>query len=418
MVEALSWHPSKDITKTWGEELIRKKIILCVTGSAAAFYCPEIARRLMRHGAEVYAVMSSMSQKIIHPHLMEWATGNPPVTELTGRIEHISLLNQRGEQADIVLVAPATANTINKMASGVADGPVTALAHAALGAGIPIIVAPAMHQTLYVNTLTLENIEKLRGMGVELVGPRREEGIAKMANVEDIVEAVIYKLSDKDFSGLKFLVTAGPTREPIDPIRVISNRSSGKQGVALAYEARRRGAEVTLIYGPGAARAPSSIKVVSVDTTEEMFEATLSELRSTRYDVAIAAAAMADYTPEEPSAVKIQSATVKELGLRLRATPKLIDEVKRVSPETLLVAFKAEHNVSDEELVERGYERLKSSGADLIVVNDVARDGVGFQVETNEVFIVDGDRNVVHVPLSRKGKVAVEILNCVKKLLK
>ncbi len=244
-----------------------------------------------------------------------------------------------------------------------------------------------------------------------------EEGKAKIADIEEIVEAVIYRLSEKDLSDLKILVTAGPSKEPIDPIRVITNRSSGKQGLALAYEARRRGAVVTLVYG-GSICPPSKVKTLRVETTREMVDATMTELESVEYDVVLAAAALADYGPQKPFETKIQSATIKELTLKLRATPKLIDEVKRVTPETLLVAFKAEYNVSDDELIEKGYERLKSSGADLIVVNDVAREGVGFQVDTNEIFIVNKKKEVFHISISPKKIIAREILNHVKRLLR
>lgn len=408
-------HPSKDIVGTLGQELMGNKVALCVTGSISAYQCPELARRLMRHGAEVYTFMSPTSQNIIHPNLMEWASGNPVITELTGKIEHIALSDP--DEISLVLVAPASANTINKIASGIADTAPTALVHAALGLKLPVIIVPAMHESLYKNLVLLENINKLRGIGVEFVGPKVEEGKAKIADIEEIVEAVIYRLSEKDLSDLKILVTAGPSKESIDPIRVITNRSSGKQGLALAYEARRRGAVVTLVYG-GSICPPSKVKTLRVETTREMVNVTMTELESVEYDVVLAAAALADYGPEKPFETKIQSATVKELTLKLRTTPKLIDEVKRVTPETLLVAFKAEYNVSDDELIEKGYERLKSSGADLIVVNDVAREGVGFQVDTNEIFIVDKKKEVFHIPISPKKIIAREILNHVKRLLR
>ncbi|MDH5783830.1 MAG: bifunctional phosphopantothenoylcysteine decarboxylase/phosphopantothenate--cysteine ligase CoaBC, partial [Candidatus Bathyarchaeota archaeon] len=197
-------HPSKDIMQTRGAELKEKRIVLCITGSVAAVQCPEIARQLMRHGAEVFAVMSPMAQKIIHPYLMEWATGNPVVTELTGKIEHVALAGEHDNKADLILVAPATANTISKIAAGIDDTTVTSVASTAFGSKIPIVIVPAMHESMYKHPILDENIKKLKGLGVVFVGPRIEEEKAKIAETEEILEVVISKLSaSKDFDGMK-----------------------------------------------------------------------------------------------------------------------------------------------------------------------------------------------------------------------
>jgi len=289
-------HPSKDIMQTRGTELNEKRIVLCITGSVAAVQCSEIARQLMRHGAEVFAVMSPMAQKIIHPYLMEWATGNPVVTELTGKIEHVALAGEHDNKADLILVAPATANTISKIASGIDDTTVTSVASTAFGSKIPIVIVPAMHESMYRHPILDENVKKLRALGIEFVGPRVEEGKAKIAETEEILEVVIGKLSaSKDFAGRKILVTAGPTLEYIDPVRVITNKSSGLMGVEVTREALLRGAEVTLIYGPGTATPPDEARVVSVETTKEMYEAVVSELKSQKYDAVIATAAASDW---------------------------------------------------------------------------------------------------------------------------
>ena len=411
-------HPSKDIIGARGSELRNRKIVLCITGSVAAVKSPEIARELMSHGAEVYPVMTAMAQKIIHPNLMEWATGNPVVTELTGKVEHVALAGDHAEKADLVLVAPATANTISKIASGIDDTPVTSLVSAAFGSKIPIIIVPAMHESMYKHPILTENIEKLKSIGVEFVGPKIEEGKAKIADVEDIVNAVIRKLAySKDLLGKKVLVTAGPTLEYIDPIRVITNKSSGKMGVAIAEEALYRGAEVTLIYGRGAVPPPAGVRVIRVETTEEMYDALMEELRTQKHDIVIAAAAAADFTPEKPIERKISTRNTHELILKLKPTPKIIEAVKQISPNTFLVAFKAEHGLSDDEMIESAYQTLKAANADLIVANDVSRQGVGFDADTNEVFIIDKDRNVIHIPLTTKREVAEKLLdNIVKKL--
>lgn len=415
----MSTHPSKDIAGTKGDELKGKHVALCITGSVAAVQCPEIARTLMRHGAEVFAVMSPMAQKIIHPYLMEWATGNAVVTELTGKIEHVALVGEHPKTADLVLVAPATANTISKIACGIDDTTVTSVVSTAFGSNVPIIIVPAMHQSMYNHPILTENIRKLNALGVEFVGPRIEEGKAKIAETKDILDAVTRRLAVKqDFAGMKVLVTAGSTVEHIDPVRVITSRSSGRMGVAIVEEALSRGAEVTLVYGLGKAVPPLGALVISVETTEQMLEAVVSELESKKYDVVIAVAAAADWTVEKPYSYKVSTHKLRSLDLRLKPTRKIIDYVKKVSPKTFLVAFRAEYKLSKKDLIESGYKRLLGADADLIVVNDVGKKGVGFGTETNEVFIVDKEKKVVHIPLAPKREVARKILDVVNEKIK
>ncbi len=412
-------HPSKDIVGSKSSILKDRKIALCITGSVAAVKCPEIARELMRQGAEVYAVMSTMAQKIIHPHLMEWATGNHVVTELTGKIEHVMLAGEGVSKADLVLVAPATANTISKIACGIDDTPVTTVASTAFGSGIPIMVVPAMHESMYRHPVVTENVRNLQSLGVKFVGPRFEEEKAKIAETKEIVEAVIRRLTvKKDLTKRKILVTAGPTFEYIDPIRVITNKSSGKMGVAIVEEALSRGAEVMLVYGPGTAIPPVGTKIISVETSQEMHEAVVSELKSKKYDVVIAVAAVADWAPEKKYEYKVPTSIETELRVKLKPTPKIIDAVKKVSPDTFLVAFRAEYDLSDEELIQSAYKRLNKAKADLIAANDTGRKGVGFAYDTNEVFIVDANKKVVHVPLATKREVAKRLFDVIVNKLK
>jgi len=407
-------HPSKDIVGSKSNLLKERKIALCITGSVAAVKCPEIARELMRHGAEVYAVMSAMAQKIIHPYLMEWATGNPVVTELTGKIEHVMLAGEFPDKVDLVLVAPATANTISKIACGIDDTPVTTVVSTAFGSNIPIMVVPAMHESMYRHPVVTENVRKLQSLGVEFVGPRVEEGKAKIAEIKEIVETVIRRLTvKKDLVKRKVLVTAGPTLEYIDPVRVIANKSSGKTGITIAEEALSRGAEVTLVYGPGTAIPPLGAKIVSVETSQEMYDAVVSELKLKKYDVVIAAAAVADWTPDKKYGYKVPTSIETGLTVKLKPTPKIIDAVKKVSPDTFLVAFRAEANLSDEELIESAYKRLKKAKADLITANDIGRKDVGFAYDTNEVFIVDTNKKVVHVSLATKREVAKRLFDVI-----
>ena len=410
----MSTHPSKDIVGTKGKKLKGKRIVLCITSSVAAVQCPEIARTLMRHGAEVFAVMSPMAQKIIHPYLMEWATGNAVTTELTGKIEHVALVGEHPKKADLVLVAPATANTISKIACGIDDTTVTSVVSTAFGSNTPIIIVPAMHESMYNHPILTENIKKLKVLGVEFIGPRIEEKKAKIAETKEIVDVIIRELAVKqDFSELRVLVTAGPTVEYIDPIRVVANRSSGKKGVAIVEEALNRGAEVILIYGLGKATPPPDARVISVETTEQMREAVVSELKSKKYDVAIGVAAAADWTVEKPYSHKVSTHNLHSLDLKLKPTEKIVNCVKKVSPNTFLVVFRAEYKLPKKELIESAYKRLLEADADLIVANDVSKKGVGFGTDTNEVFIVDGKKNVVHVPLAPKREVARKILDVI-----
>ncbi|MFP3951101.1 MAG: bifunctional phosphopantothenoylcysteine decarboxylase/phosphopantothenate--cysteine ligase CoaBC [Candidatus Bathyarchaeia archaeon] len=408
-------HTSKSIIGSKSSILSGKKLVLCVTGSVAAIKSPEIARELMRQGAEVFCVMSPMSQRIIHPDMLEWSTGNPVVTELTGEIEHVTYAGEHEERADLILVAPSTANTIGKVASGIDDPPVTTLLTTGIGAGIPVIIAPAMHSSMYNHPIVMENIEKLEEIGIKVLMPRIEEEKAKIPGTDDIVQSVIYELtSNKMLRGKKVIITGGPTRVYLDAFRYITNPSSGKTGVALAERALNSGAEVTLVYGPGSAKPPSNVKIINVETTEEMLNAVISELESTNYDVAILSAAVADYGPREREISKTPS-KMEKWSLKLYPLPKIIERVKEVAPEIYLVGFKAEYEVSDEELIERSKNRMEEADIDLMVANDVSRTGIGFGTDKNEVFIITSENQVIHIPITDKYNIADRILEIISK---
>lgn len=375
--------PLKDIKFSRGRELEGRKVVLCVTGSVASIEVPALARELMRHGADVSAVMSESAERLVRPETLEWATGNPVVRKLTGKTEHVRLAGEWDGRADLVLVAPCTANTLSKMALGIDDTPVTTLASMALGGGIPLVVCPAAHEPMYRNPAVASNMARLRERGVEFVGPRFDEGKAKMATVGEIVDASIRKLAAQDFRGRKVVVTGGPTVEFIDPVRVITNLSSGKMGVALAREAWARGAEVSYVYGGGL--APSTyIKSRRVLTTAEMRGAVLDELKQ-GCDVFIMAAAPADYAPDfmAPGKIKTRKGT---LTLRLVPTSKIIDEVRERWPKLFMVAFKAETAPSKTKLAKAAKRFFNESGANMVVANDVSR-GKGFGTDMNSILI-------------------------------
>ncbi|HJU33887.1 MAG TPA: bifunctional phosphopantothenoylcysteine decarboxylase/phosphopantothenate--cysteine ligase CoaBC [Nitrososphaera sp.] len=407
-------HPSKDIFGTQGAELEGKKIVLCITGSVAAYRAIDLARLLMRHGADVHAVMTeSTAAVLLNPEMMKWATGNDVVTKLTGDLEHVMLADYG--MSDLIVVYPCTANTLGKVAAGIDDSPVTSILSVALGSNIPIVVAPAMHEAMYENTIVQQNVSKLKEYMI-FIEPKMEAGKAKVADPENILNAVISVLSNKTvLSGKRVLVTAGSTIEHIDPIRVITNLSSGKMGIAIAQKAQWMGATVTLIYGHGTLN-PVGGKIVRVSTGEEMHNAVLYELSSDSYDIAIMTAAVADFTPAKKSDKKIDTHLGK-VELSLVPTRKIIDEVKNKSKDIFLVAFKADYSVSDSDLIEKAYRKLKDSHADIVVANDMGRKGSEPGSDKNEVLIVDKTKNVIHLAPRSKVEVAQRLLELVAELL-
>ncbi|HEY7080590.1 MAG TPA: bifunctional phosphopantothenoylcysteine decarboxylase/phosphopantothenate--cysteine ligase CoaBC [Nitrososphaeraceae archaeon] len=411
-------HPSKDIIASSGVELLDRKIVLCITGSIAAYKAVDLARLLMRHGAEVYPVMSETSSSmLINSELMKWATGNEVVTKLTGKLEHISLADYGA--SDLVIVYPCTANTIGKMANGIDDTSVTSILSVAVGANIPVIICPAMHESMFQNKLILANVLKLKQIGINFLEPNLIEGKAKVADLESVVSFVIKKLErisrNSWFDSKKVLVTAGGTVEYIDPLRVISNLSSGKTGISIAREAERRGADVTLIFGHGSTNAEGlrRARIINVDTSNDMLDAVTRELSSSDYDVGIFAAAVSDYTPADKSNVKLKS-DFSYFDLRLSTTKKIIDEVRELSKKIFSVGFKAEYNIPPPVLIQKAYERLKKARCDIMVANDVGIDGSRIGSDTIETHIVDTNKNVIHTPIQDKPMFAKLLLDIIE----
>jgi phosphopantothenoylcysteine decarboxylase/phosphopantothenate--cysteine ligase len=408
-------HPSKDIIGSEGSELKDKKIVLCITGSVAAYRGIDLARLLMRHGADVHAVMTeSTASMLLNPEMMKWATGNDVVTKLTGNLEHIMLADYG--MSDLIIAYPCTANTVGKMVAGIDDTPVTSILSVALGSKIPIIVAPAMHGAMYENMFFQQNVSKLREH-VTFIEPKMEGGKAKLAEPEQVLDVAISILSSgAPLSGKRVLVTAGSTVEYIDPIRVMTNLSSGKMGLAIAQEAQRMGATVTLVYGHGTQEA-STGKVIRVSTGEEMYKAVVSELSFKKHNIAIMAAAVSDFTTEKKAYKKIDTKAGK-IELSFVATRKIIDEVKKKSKDTFLVAFKADHDVPDSVLIEKAYKKLQECNADIIVANDLGRKGSEAGSDKNEVFIVDKNKKVLHLLPEGKAQVARKLLELVAESVK
>ena len=268
-----------------------------------------------------------------------------------------------------------------------------------------------MHASMYKHSIVLENIDKLQKHGIEVLMPRFEEGKAKIPGTAEIVHAVIVKLNvKKDLVGKRVLVTGGPTRAYLDAFRYITNPSSGKMGVALAQNALDRGAEVTLVYGPGSAKPPVGVNVINIMGTDDMLEAVQGELASKKYDTAILSAAAADYGASDRKMEKTPSGK-DEWTIELKPLPKVIENVKKVDTNVFLVGFKAEYDLTNEKLIQRSYDRMVEAGMDLIVANDVSRKNAGFGTDTNEVFIIDTEKQVKHVSMASKYDVASKILD-------
>lgn len=416
------YRPTRDIYCTEGEELVGTRIVLCVTGSVAAYKAIDVARLMVKHGAEVYAVMSHGTSRIfLSQEMMKWATGNDVVTELTGNLEHISLANR--DTTDIVIVYPCTANTVGKLASGIDDTVVTSVLTVALGSNIPIVICPAMHEAMYYNKIIQENIKKLKTNGVIFLEPRIEQGKAKLIAANELLQYVqdsqIGK-RNKKLGGMSVLITAGSTAEYIDPIRVIMNMSSGKMGMSLAKEAYARGAGVTLVYGhgsvdPGSYLHAPNIEIHRVNTAQEMFESVMYELTEKRFDVVILTSATSDFSIAKRWNNKIDS-SLDKVEITLVPINKIISNVKKVCKhDVFLIGFKAEYNVEPKVLIEKAYSKLLESGADLIIANDVGKRNTGFGSDNNEVYIIDRQNNATHLPIQTKDKISAQIFDFIER---
>lgn len=371
------------------------EIVLCVTGSIAAVETVKLARELKRQGASVKCFMSEDACNIIHPYAMEFATGQDVVLELTGAIEHVKYA-----QADLILVAPATANLISKFAYKIADNPISTLLITAYGYNTPIIFVPSMHDSMH--KAVLENIQKMQEEGIIFIEPKKEEGKAKFPNINEITLRCLRETSEGNLRDKKVLISVGGTYEAIDSVRGVTNRSSGKMGVEIAKQAYIQGADVTLVTGRMEVHVPKIFERVKVESTEEM-QTELEKLLPEN-DVFVAAGAVSDFTVDNSDNLNEKISSEEDLTIHLKPAAKLINMVKTINPEIFLVGFKAEYSVTDEELIFSARKRMETSGADFMVANDVSVPGAGFGSDKNQVIIVDGDTSTV--PLTSKREIA------------
>ena len=392
--------------------LANKTIVLGITGGIAAYKAADIASKLIQAGARVEVVMTESATKFITPLTMRNITGRQVVTDMFEMsseysLEHIAL----AEAADAVVIAPATANTIAKLANGIADNMLTCTV---LATSAPVIVAPAMHETMLQNPATQDNLAKLKTRGFTIIEPAYgrlasgKTGWGRLPDSETIIGTICQVIGRKgDFAGRRIVVTAGGTQEPIDPVRHIGNRSSGKMGYALAEAARDRSASVVLIAAPTSLPEPAGMEVVRVQTAVQMKKAVAKAVAKT--DALIMAAAVADYQPKKFVTSKIKKETT-DLTLELVRTPDILSEVKG---DFIKVGFAAE----SEDLVANARIKLEKKQLDLIVANDITSPDSGFNTETNKVTLIDRKGKVDKLPLLTKREVADRVLDRVAELL-
>ena len=393
--------------------LAKKCIVVGVTGGIAAYKAAELVSALVKQGANVHVIMTKSAQEFVTPLTFQTLSRNPVVTDMFAlpehwEVKHISL----ADKADLVLVVPATANIIGKVASGIADDMLSTVIMATTA---PVIFAPAMNVHMYENPILQKNISYLSNEGYTFVEPGQGnlacgyQGVGRLADVSDILRKVTDKIKPETaLLDKRILITAGPTREAIDPVRYISNHSSGKMGYAIAGVARDRGAKVTLISGPCNLPVPTGVEFVSVETAEKMLEAVKKYFKQS--DIIIKSAAVADYRPKVVANRKIKK-TAGEMVIELEKTTDILKTIGTKKGNKILIGFAAETN----DLIKNAKEKIAAKNLDFIVANNITEPGAGFGVDTNIVSIIYPDGKTEKLPLMDKVQVAKAILDRVEK---
>lgn len=386
-----------------------KTIVLCVTGGIAAYKAADLTSKLRGAGAQVRVLMTESATQFITPMTFEVLSGYRAVVDTFDRnfsweVEHVSL----AKAADVFVIAPATANIIAKAAHGIADDMVSTTL---LATRAPVVIAPAMNTGMYDNPVTGQNLETLRGRGVHMVEPAcgrlacGDTGRGKLADTNEILHAIEQALTVQDLADLSLLVTAGPTQEALDPVRFLSNHSSGKMGYAIAARAALRGAKVTLVSGPTTLATPAGVTRVDITSAREMFDAVVS--RADRQDIIIKAAAVGDYRPETEAQDKLKKSD-DEMNIALTRNPDILAELGRKKrPGQLLCGFAME----TQNLLQNAADKLRRKNCDMLVANSLREAGAGFQHDTNAATLLFADGRQETVPLMQKEELADRILD-------
>ena len=393
-----------------------KTVVIGVSGGIAVYKTLDVVSRLRKLGVNVNVIMTKSATEFVTPLSFQSLSQNYVVCDMfedpkTWDVEHISL----AKRADVFLIAPATANVIGKIANGIADDMLTTTVMATKA---KVLIAPAMNTNMYENPILQRNINTLKELGYNFVEPESgglacgDTGKGKLASPETIVDEVVKLLSKgQDLKGKSIIVTAGPTVESIDPMRYITNRSTGKMGYSIAKEAIERGADVTLITGPTNLTPPQNLKkLVKIESAKDMYEAVLANLDEN--DVVIKSAAVADYKPKNYSNKKIKKSD-DDLVIELDRNKDIAQEIEKIKNNKILVGFAAETN----DLIENASLKIKKKNLDFIVANDLTKEGAGFGVDTNIVKIIDKEGNITEYPKMKKEEVANIILDKIKELL-
>ncbi|MDJ0756952.1 MAG: bifunctional phosphopantothenoylcysteine decarboxylase/phosphopantothenate--cysteine ligase CoaBC [Ardenticatenaceae bacterium] len=397
-----------------------KKVVLGVTGSIACYKAVDLASKLTQAGAQVDVILTESARRFVSPLAFRSVTGRPALVDMWDESTHVQHVNL-GEEADLMVIAPATANTIARLANGMADNLLTLTT---LSLRCPLLIAPAMDGGMYTHPATQANVAVLRERGVWFAGPaegRMASGLSGQGRMVEPAELLgkIRQIAGRNgvFKGQHVVVTAGPTREALDPVRFITNRSTGKQGVALAQAAADAGATVTLVAGPMRQPFPVGIEVVNVLTTQEMHDATVEAVR--KADILLMAAAVSDFRPSKFNNQKIKKTKAEEWGMAigLERTLDILESVKAQRDATgrpfIVLGFAAE----TQNAFEYGRNKLIRKGLDIIAINDVTAEGAGFEVDTNRVILISSDGEVARLPLSTKTAVAEQIVNHLAKMM-
>lgn len=399
-------HPSKRIIGEISDELKDKKVLLAVTASISLYKSIDLARSLMRKGAEVSVIMTSSAKKLISPTMFEWATGNKVITKITGGLEHIQL----PEEYDALVIAPASMNIMAKLAYGITDNSITLTAVNFIQKKRKVILVPAMHLEMWNSRFMNDILTKLRDIKeVEIVDPLIVRDVAHYPEIDYLASKITtVVLRGKDLEGLKIVVTAGPTREYLDPVRYISNPSSGTMGIAIANEASFRGADVVLVHGSLKSNIKPYTKTVEIDSTEEMLNA-VNKLIDNGYKIIILAGAPADYKFKETSKNKIDSHT-EVPKVELVRTPKIAEQIRG---KGFIVGFSAETVDNDEELLQKAKLKKEKYNFNIVVANNVKRKDIGFSAEYDEVIVIT-DSRIIKLDKAYKTIIARKLLDIVK----